>query len=101
VNVSQGVVPKDAASVRRLPSGIIACELLSYLRDAEECTEDDAEGEKKLLLDTMDVYQWLEREKEARSVRSAVRQIRLSERGAYCEFDHGWKAKAFSQPKAA
>ena len=100
VNVSQGIIPKDAASVRRLPSGIIACELLSYLRDLEDSNEGEEDSDMNSQVDDLDVHQWLEREKDARSVRSAVRQIRLNSRGPYCEFDHGWKAKAFLLPRA-
>jgi hypothetical protein len=87
INVSQGALPNDVEAVRRLPAGVIACELLSYLRDRDEEASENG--------DDVDVLRWLEREKEARSVRSAVRLIRARARGLYCEFDHGWEGNVF------
>jgi hypothetical protein len=87
INVSQGAVPSDVEAVRRIPAGVIACELLSHLRDRDEEADENAED--------IDVPRWLEREKEARSVRSAVRLLRARARGLYCEFDHGWEGNMF------
>jgi hypothetical protein len=81
VNVSQGFVPTNSAAIRAMPAGVLACELLLYLRENEDLPESE-EG--------WDVLKWLQREKEARKVASSVRLMRTSAKGRYCAFDHGW-----------
>jgi hypothetical protein len=81
VNVSQGYVPTDTAAIRAIPAGVVACDLLLYLRDHEDLTG---------YMDGHNVIQWLEREKQSRRVASGVRLLRTTAKGEYCVFDHGW-----------
>lgn len=85
VNISQGIIPRDVASVRAYPAGVVAAELLLWLRDDDNTKEDDVRNSKGV-----DVQQWLQKEKEARFVASTIRALRSSAGGAYCKFDHGW-----------
>lgn len=85
VNVSQGFIPTDAAAVRAIPAGVVACDLLLYLRENEDTGVEHGE-----YLESHHVLQWLQREKEARRVASAVRLLRTSAKEKYCMFDHGW-----------
>jgi hypothetical protein len=92
VNVAQGTVPSDINTIRSLPSGMIACELLIYLRSQGKSGED---GRSSLPSDQPSqsehlVRQWLETEKTARVVRNKIRQMRSHAKGQWCEFDHGW-----------
>jgi len=86
VDISQGIIPRDVSSVRAYPAGVVAAELLLWLRDEENTKDEDLQRSKG-----MDVQQWLQREKEARTVERTVRALRSSAGGVYCEFDHGWK----------
>jgi hypothetical protein len=81
VNISQGFIPTNSAAIRAMPAGVLACELLLYLRENEDLPESE-EG--------WDVLKWLQREKEARKVASSVRLMRTLAKGQYCAFDHGW-----------
>jgi hypothetical protein len=92
INVSQGSVPTDIHAIRSLPSGIVACELLNYLRARGQSDEagrsslpSDQPSQSEQLVKT-----WLEREKTARSVRNRIRAMRSQAKGKWCEFDHGW-----------
>jgi hypothetical protein len=92
INVSQGGVPTDIHTIRSLPSGIIACELLIYLRAQGQ---SDEVGRSSLPRDQPSqsehiVRHWLETEKTARSVRNKIRLLRAQAKGKWCEFDHGW-----------
>jgi hypothetical protein len=92
INVSQGSVPTDIHTIRSLPSGIIACELLIYLRAQGQ---SDEVGRSSLPSDQPSqsehlVRNWLETEKTARSVWKNIRQLRSQAKGKFCEFDHGW-----------
>ena len=86
VNISQGIIPRDVSSVRAYPAGVVAAELLLWLRDQDNAEDAELQRSKGL-----DVQQWLQREKEARVVERTVRALRTSSGGKYCEFDHGWK----------
>ncbi|KIW04637.1 uncharacterized protein PV09_04383 [Verruconis gallopava] len=86
VNIAQGMIPRDVAAVRSIPAGVIAAELLLWLRGEENTDEDDVIRSKGI-----DVRQWLQREKEGRAVESTVRALRASAGGKYCKFDHGWE----------
>ena len=88
INVSQGWIPHDILAIRGMPAGLIACELLGYLRNLQE-SGDLPENEPRPLGDHY-LRQWMEREKEARKVESMVRVLRNSAKGVYCKFDHGW-----------
>jgi hypothetical protein len=85
VNISQGIIPRDVAAVRAWPAGVVAAELLLWLRDDENTKEEDVMKSRGV-----DVQQWLQREKEARAVVALVRTLRASAGATYCEFDHGW-----------
>jgi hypothetical protein len=92
VNVAQGSVPTDVNTIRSLPSGMIACELLIYLRSQGK---SDEHGRSSVPSDQPSqsehlVKQWLELEKSARNVKNKVRQMRSLAKGLWCEFDHGW-----------
>ncbi|OCL01861.1 hypothetical protein AOQ84DRAFT_443746 [Glonium stellatum] len=88
INVSQGWVPHDVPAIRGMPAGLIACELLGYLRGLQE-SGDLPENKSRPLGDHY-LRLWMEREKEARKVESMVRALRSSAKGVYCKFDHGW-----------
>jgi len=87
VNFSQGVVPCDVTAVRAYPAGVIAAELLLWLRDENtdisEVYETDAQQ-------NIHIPTWLQREKQARTIAENVRGLRKSVRGSFCVFDHGW-----------
>jgi hypothetical protein len=85
VNISQGIIPRDVSAVRAYPAGIVAAELLLWLRDEENTKEEDMVRSRGI-----DVQQWLQREKEARAVGRTVRALRSSVGGVFCEFEHGW-----------
>jgi hypothetical protein len=89
VNVSQGSLPRDADCLRRLPAGMIAADLLFYLRNT-----DDYERPREVIA-TAEIPQWLEAEKQARKVAQRVRLKRLNAKpkGLFCKFDHGWSAQ--------
>jgi hypothetical protein len=84
-NISQGIIPRDVSAVRAYPAGIVAAELLLWLRDDEHTKDEAVERSKGI-----DVQQWLQQEKEARVVERTVRALRTSVGGVFCEFDHGW-----------
>jgi len=88
INVSQGWVPHDISAIRDMPAGLIAFELLGYLRNLQE-SGVLPQNEPRPLGDHY-LIRWMEREKEARKVESMVRALRNSARGVYCKFDHGW-----------
>ncbi|KAJ9666175.1 hypothetical protein H2201_003608 [Coniosporium apollinis] len=87
VNVSQGWIPRNVRAIRSMPSGLIGCELLSWLREHDaEYGEDGLHSEEATVAE---VNGWLEKEKEARAVASRVKAARRA-RGVFCHFDHGW-----------
>lgn len=87
VNVSQGWIPLNVCAIRSLPSGLIGCELLSWLREHDaEYGEDGLHSEEATVAE---VNGWLEREKEARAAAARVKAVRRA-RGLFCHFDHGW-----------
>lgn len=87
VNVSQGWIPRGVRVIRSLPSGLIGCELLGWLREHDaEYGEDGLQGDEATVAE---VNAWLEQEKEARAVAGSVKALRRS-KGSFCHFDHGW-----------
>lgn len=93
VNVSQGVIPCDVASVISRPATVIARELLLWLRekDARKKSGNPLQYTSQLRKD-IHVPDWLEKESQARNLASTVRMLRKSAGGAFCTFDHGWSA---------
>lgn len=93
INVSQGIIPCDAASVRSRPATVIAAELLFWLRekDVRERKGTPLQYTSQLRKD-IHVPDWLEKESQARTLASTVRLLRKSAGGIFCSFDHGWSA---------
>ncbi|TID27098.1 Carboxy-cis/cis-muconate cyclase [Venturia nashicola] len=93
VNVSQGVIPCDVASVISRPATVIARELLLWLRekDVRKKNGNPLQYTSQLRKD-IHVPDWLGRESQARNLASTVRMLRKSAGGAFCTFDHGWTA---------
>lgn len=103
INVSQGVIPCDVASVRSRPATVIAAELLLWLRekDVRKRKGNPFQYTSQLRKD-IHIPDWLEKESQARSLASTVRLLRKSAGGAFCTFDHGWSAPVVNiAPKKA
>lgn len=96
LNLSQGWIPTDVATVQSLPAGLIACELLAYLRSEKE-KSNSPKGKKWMqsdkLLQSYQVKKWLEREKEARRIAGTIRVLRTSVGGKFLLAEHGWNGK--------
>jgi len=91
VNVSQGIIPCDIASIRSRPAGVIATGLLLWLREQDNQEQgSEVEPRQQQLRRNIHVPSWLEREAEARDVAATVRTLRKSGGGAFCAFDYGW-----------
>ncbi|KAF2103766.1 hypothetical protein NA57DRAFT_31036 [Rhizodiscina lignyota] len=98
LNISQGWIPTDVATVQSLPSGLIACELLAYMRSEKVALRSSKGILKKWLvqdkqLQLYQVKRWLEREKEARRVASTIKALRSSVGGKFLFVEHGWDGK--------
>ncbi|QDS69286.1 hypothetical protein FKW77_002536 [Venturia effusa] len=93
VNVSQGVIPCDVASVISRPATVIARELLFWLREKDE-RKKKGTPLQFTSRPQKDIYvpDWLAKESQARSFASTVRMLRKSAGGAFCTFEHGWSA---------
>jgi hypothetical protein len=93
INVSQGVIPCDVASLQSRPAGVIAAELLFWLRekDVRKRKKNPLQYTSQLRKD-IHIPDWIEKEGQARSLASTVRLLRKSAGGSFCTFDHGWSA---------
>lgn len=89
VNLSQGWIPRDISAIRRLPAGLLGCELLGYLRERQDAGEILDPG---MDISDQQLRYWMELEKEARRAGSMIRATRLLGHGIYCNVDHGWAA---------
>lgn len=93
INVSQGVIPCDVASVISRPATVIARELLLWLREKDVRKKNGSPLQyTSQLRKDIHVPDWLERESQARNLASTVRMLRKSAGGVFCTFDHGWSA---------
>jgi hypothetical protein len=97
LNLFQGWIPSDRASLQIMPGGAVQVQLMGWLRE----NEDNENVRYKLSKETGSaVGDWVEREKIARSVAFEVQQRRKkSEGSAWCAVDYGWEAKVPARRK--
>ncbi|PSN72324.1 hypothetical protein BS50DRAFT_248769 [Corynespora cassiicola Philippines] len=87
INLFQGWIPKEHASLQKMPAGVVQAQLLGWLReneDREEVKDKLDEGTSQAVSD------WVEREKVARGVAKKVQLDRKRGEGKWCIVDHGW-----------
>jgi hypothetical protein len=98
INLFQGWIPSDRASLQGMPAGAVQVQLMGWLRE----NEGNEEVKSKLSGETGSaVSVWVEREKIARSVAHEVhvQQRRKGEFIPWCMVDHGWEAKIPAKKK--
>ncbi|KAF2084851.1 hypothetical protein K490DRAFT_48082 [Saccharata proteae CBS 121410] len=84
--LSQGWVPHNVSAIRNLPAGLLACELLGFLRTEEEA------GKRRRRRSSL-LPAWMEREERSRDVARAIREVRQVGGGAFCQVDYGWSRR--------
>ncbi|KAF2134960.1 hypothetical protein P153DRAFT_362671 [Dothidotthia symphoricarpi CBS 119687] len=88
VNFFQGWIPADNTAIQNMPAGIVPVQLMVWLR---ENRGKEGEAWKMNVEETGSaVAEWVQREKNARSVASEIQHARKSGVGEWCEVDHGW-----------
>lgn len=87
LNLSQGWIPQDAASIQRIPAGVLGVQLLGWLREQQRLKKLPP---KKPNVQPSDVEEWMEREKVAMSVGERIQKAKKAANKPYCRVDHGW-----------
>ncbi|KAF2729569.1 hypothetical protein EJ04DRAFT_537764 [Polyplosphaeria fusca] len=91
LRLAQGWVPRDQHAIMAMPAGVIAVEVLGWLRAHEN--EKEVRGRLRKV-DSWAAAGWVEREKGAREVAASVNAQRKGGKGKWCVVDHGWDPDA-------
>ncbi|KAF2714434.1 hypothetical protein K504DRAFT_365659 [Pleomassaria siparia CBS 279.74] len=100
LNLYQGWIPADRASLQGAPAGVVPVQLMRWLRE----NEDKEEIRHKLNWESgiLIVNEWMEREKAARSVAyDILLQRRTGKSASWCVVDYGWEGAPTVKKKAA
>lgn len=89
LNVFQGWIPADMASLQNMPAGVVPVQLMRWLREnrGDEEVGWKLNGRERGYA----VAEWVDREKVARAVESEILQLRKDGEGSWCRVDHGWE----------
>jgi len=92
VGLFQGWLPRDASGLRSMPAGVVAMSFMSWLREHDEDEDEDSDGEGCVFRSVNDslAISWLNQEKIAYGVGSAIQLARNRSKGKHCTIDHGW-----------
>jgi hypothetical protein len=99
LNLFQGWIPSDRASLQSMPAGAVQVQLMGWLRE----NENNEEVKDKLSRETGSVVsEWVEREKIARNVAHEVQLQQRRKAGfiPWCVVDYGWDAKIPARKKS-
>ncbi|KAF2868161.1 hypothetical protein BDV95DRAFT_610131 [Massariosphaeria phaeospora] len=88
INLFQGWIPGNRPALQSMPAGVVAVQLMRWLRDNKD--ESDMKAKVSSIDTGYVVAQWVDREKEARSVGASVQRLRKAAAGKWCAVDHGW-----------
>jgi hypothetical protein len=87
LNLSQGWVPQDTASIQRNPAGVLAVQLLGWLREQKRLKKLQP---RHRTAEFWEVSEWMEKEKMAMSVAAKINRLKKAANAPYCKVDHGW-----------
>lgn len=90
LHLSQGWIPADRKSLQSMPAGVVAVQLIRWLRDDEKRKAADDAGVLDRNRTSWEVADWVEREKVARSVVAGVQQVRKGVGGKWVGVEYGW-----------
>jgi hypothetical protein len=88
INLFQGWIPADIASLQKMPAGIVAVQLMGWLR--ENWASESHIWKFNAQETGSAVAEWVTREKVARAVAMEIQTARRSRGGLWCQMDHGW-----------
>lgn len=88
INLFQGWIPADIASLQKMPAGIVAVQLMGWLR--ENWATEGHMWKFNAQETGSAVAEWVTREKVARAVATVIQMARRSGGGVWCQMDHGW-----------
>ncbi|KAG9190376.1 hypothetical protein G6011_08464 [Alternaria panax] len=92
INFFQGWIPSESQSLQNMPAGILAVQLLGWLRDNKD--KEDVKWRLNPQETGHAVAEWVGREKVARLVGMEIQGIRKRGEGAWCRIDFGWGASS-------
>jgi hypothetical protein len=92
INLFQGWIPAHLPSLQALPAGVVAIQLMQWLRDDEKQRELQDKGILDSGRTSQDVIGWVEREKIGRWVEQEIMRSRrgASEGGLWVHVEYGW-----------
>jgi hypothetical protein len=88
INVFQGWIPSDSQSLQNMPAGVVAVQLLRWLRDNKD--KEDVKWRLNAQETGHAVAEWVNREKVARLVGLWIQGTRKQGEGPWCRIDFGW-----------
>jgi hypothetical protein len=90
VHLFQGWIPADRKSLQSMPAGVVAVQLMRWLRDDDKRKAAENAGMLDRSRTSWEVAEWVEREKVARGVVAAVQRVRKGVGGTWLGVEYGW-----------
>jgi hypothetical protein len=90
IHVSQGWIAANEKALQSVPAGIVAVQLMRWLRDDEKRKAAEHMGVLRRDVTVHEVSDWLERERVARGVLAMIQRTRKEVGGKWLDTNFGW-----------